>query len=102
VPALTRICKLRRRDHDCLDIFEASRSGPRYNDRSREPKKAGGSAVDSAYGRISTFIDDLKKRNPPDHTITIARDACGTLEFDRSDEMIRLGYETAARSLGKP
>lgn len=100
-----------------------------------ERKKAGGSAVDSAYARISTFIDDLKKRNPlesgsswkmlgianqtfdamqgaiarqklaaypPDHTITIARDACGTLEFDRSDEMIRLGYETAARSLGKP
>jgi NTE family protein len=30
----------------------------------------------------------------------IARDACGTLEFDRADEMITLGYETAARSLG--
>ena len=37
---------------------------------------------------------------PPDHTIMIARDACGTLEFDRADEMITLGYETAARSLG--
>lgn len=39
---------------------------------------------------------------PPDHTIMIARDACGTLEFERADEMISLGYETAARSLGKP
>ncbi len=38
---------------------------------------------------------------PPDHTIMIARNACGTLEFDRADEMITLGYETAARSLGK-
>lgn len=38
---------------------------------------------------------------PPDRTIMIARDACGTLEFDRADEMIKLGYETAARSLGK-
>lgn len=38
---------------------------------------------------------------PPDHTIMIARDACGTLEFERADEMITLGYETAARSLGK-
>jgi NTE family protein len=38
---------------------------------------------------------------PPDHTIMIARDACGTLEFDRADEMITLGYESAARSLGK-
>jgi NTE family protein len=36
---------------------------------------------------------------PPDYTIMIARDACGTLEFERADEMIALGYETAARSL---
>ena len=36
---------------------------------------------------------------PPDHTILIARNACGTLEFDRADEMISLGYESAARSL---
>ena len=33
---------------------------------------------------------------PPDRTIMIARDACGTLEFDRADEMIALGYETAS------
>jgi NTE family protein len=38
---------------------------------------------------------------PPDHTILIARDACGTLEFDRADEMIALGYEAAARTLGR-
>ena len=37
---------------------------------------------------------------PPDHTIMIPRDACGTLEFDRAEEMIALGYETAAKSLG--
>jgi NTE family protein len=37
---------------------------------------------------------------PPDHTIMIARDACGTLEFDRADEMIKLGSETAEWSLG--
>lgn len=36
---------------------------------------------------------------PPDHTITIARDACGILEFDRADEMITLGYESAAIAL---
>ena len=38
---------------------------------------------------------------PPDLTIMIARDACGTLEFDRADEMIALGYQTAERMLGK-
>lgn len=37
---------------------------------------------------------------PPDRTIEIARDACGTLEFDRADEMIALGYAAATRSLG--
>jgi NTE family protein len=38
---------------------------------------------------------------PPDHTILISRDACGTLEFDRADEMITLGYEAATRTLGR-
>jgi NTE family protein len=37
---------------------------------------------------------------PPDHTIMIARDACGTLEFDRAEEMIDLGYEKIAASFG--
>lgn len=32
---------------------------------------------------------------PPDHEIGIARNACGTLEFDRADEMITLGYQKA-------
>jgi NTE family protein len=36
---------------------------------------------------------------PPDHTIMIARNACGTMDFDRADEMIKLGYETAADQL---
>lgn len=37
----------------------------------------------------------------PDYTMLIARDACGTLEFDRADEKIALGYETAARTLSR-
>jgi len=36
---------------------------------------------------------------PPDHTITLARDACGTLEFDRADEMISRGFEAAEKTL---
>lgn len=35
---------------------------------------------------------------PPDHEIRIARNACGTLEFDRADEMITLGYQKAKAS----
>ena len=38
---------------------------------------------------------------PPDHEILIARDVCGTLEFDRAEEMIELGYRAAADSLGR-
>jgi len=38
---------------------------------------------------------------PPDRTIEIARDVCGTLEFDRANEVIALGYDAAARSLGR-
>lgn len=36
---------------------------------------------------------------PPDHTIEIARDACGMLEFDRAEEMISLGYRKAEEGL---
>jgi predicted acylesterase/phospholipase RssA len=32
---------------------------------------------------------------PADHFIEIARNACGTLEFDRATEMIELGYRRA-------
>ena len=32
---------------------------------------------------------------PPDTVIEIARNACGTLEFDRASEMIELGYKKA-------
>ena len=38
---------------------------------------------------------------PPDAVIEIARDACGTLEFDRAAEMIELGYKKAGQSLNK-
>ena len=36
---------------------------------------------------------------PPDITIEIARNACGTLEFDRAEEMIALGREKAEELL---
>lgn len=36
----------------------------------------------------------------PDYLIEIARNACGTLEFDRAAEMIEFGYEKARDCLG--
>lgn len=35
----------------------------------------------------------------PDHVIEIARNACGTLEFDRAAEMIEFGYDKARECL---
>lgn len=124
-------------DHTDMTIA-ISLGGPPSENPQPAPKveadDANDSLVNSAYEKISSFVDDLKKRTPlgdvgswkmlnianqtfdamqgaiarqklaaypPDHTILIARDACGTLEFDRADEMIGLGYETAARTLGK-
>jgi NTE family protein len=49
----------------------------------------------------STIARQKLAAYPPDYTISIARDACGTLEFDRADEMIALGYEAAARTLSR-
>lgn len=36
---------------------------------------------------------------PADYFVEIARNACGTLEFDRGSEMIELGYKKAQESL---
>jgi len=38
---------------------------------------------------------------PPDITIEISRNACGTLEFDRADEMIALGYQLCEKEFNK-
>jgi NTE family protein len=47
----------------------------------------------------STIARQKLAAYPPDYTIEIARNACGTLEFDRADEMITLGYRKAKESL---
>jgi len=49
----------------------------------------------------STIARQKLAAYPPDRSIEIARNACGTLEFDRADEMISLGYRKAQESLGK-
>jgi NTE family protein len=47
----------------------------------------------------STIARQKLAAYPPDVTIEIPRDACGTLEFDRADEMIRLGVKKAMNIL---
>jgi NTE family protein len=43
----------------------------------------------------STIARQKLAAYPPDQSIEIARNACGTLEFHRADEMIALGYQKA-------
>jgi len=47
----------------------------------------------------STIARQKLATYPPDISIEIARNACATLEFDRADEMIELGYQKAQQSL---
>jgi len=46
----------------------------------------------------STIARQKLAAYPPDRIIEIARNACGTLEFDRAEEMIALGYRKAQES----
>lgn len=45
----------------------------------------------------STIARQKLAAYPADVNIEIARNACGTLEFDRADEMIQLGYHSAEK-----
>lgn len=48
----------------------------------------------------STIARQKLAAYPPDQSIIIARNACGTFDFDRAGEMIELGYSEAQRVLG--
>jgi NTE family protein len=49
----------------------------------------------------STIARQKLASYPPDQIIEIARNTCGTLEFDRASEMIALGYKRAQECLGQ-
>jgi len=47
----------------------------------------------------STIARQKLAAYPPDIILEIPRNACGTLEFDRAEEMIELGRQTALQYL---
>ncbi|MCB1948717.1 patatin-like phospholipase family protein [Nitrosomonas sp.] len=56
--------------------------------------------VNQAFDAMQSTIARQKlAAYPPDYTIELARNACGTLEFERAAEMIELGYQKAAENL---
>lgn len=57
--------------------------------------------ADKAFDAMQSTIARQKiAAYPPDIEIPIARNACGTLEFERSSEMITLGYNAAKKYVG--
>ncbi len=57
--------------------------------------------ADKSFDTMQSAIARAKlAAYPPDYTIEIARDACGTLDFDLAEKMIALGYEKAKSVLG--
>ena len=56
--------------------------------------------VNQAFDAMQSTIARQKlAAYPPDSTIEIARNACGTLEFDRASEVIEHGYQKASEIL---
>ena len=52
--------------------------------------------ADKAFDTMKSTIARLKIATyPPDIEIDIARNACGTLDFDKASELINLGYKKA-------
>ena len=58
--------------------------------------------ADKAFDAMQSTIARQKiAAYPPDVVVEIARDSCGTLEFDRAAEMIELGYHRAKEAFRK-
>jgi len=58
--------------------------------------------ADKAFDAMQSTIARQKiAAYPPDILVEIARNACGTLEFNRAAEMITLGYNTAQTAFDK-
>ena len=54
--------------------------------------------ADKAFDTMQSTIARIKIASyPPDIEIQIARNACGTLDFDKASEMISLGYKKDSR-----
>ncbi len=58
--------------------------------------------ADKAFDAMQSTLGRMKiAAYPPDIEIVIARNACGTMEFDRSREMIDLGYQKCQEYVAK-
>lgn len=73
----------------------------RFDKEAQEVNKLGAYQVaDKAFDAMQSHLAAAKlAAYPPDVLIEISRKACGTLEFDRSHEMIMLGHKACLKAL---
>lgn len=58
--------------------------------------------ADQSFNTMQNAIANHKMElNPPDYLIDVPRNKCGTLDFDRSEELIEYGYFMADKVLSK-
>lgn len=56
--------------------------------------------ADQSFNSMQNMIANQKMSlNPPDFLVDIPRNKCGTLEFERAEELIAYGYELAGKQL---
>jgi len=56
--------------------------------------------ADQSFNTMQNAIAKNKMSlNPPDYLIDIPRNQCGTLDFDRAEELIEIGYNLAEKTL---
>lgn len=74
-----------------------------FKDSSTSQIERGWGAYDIANQAFDAMQSTISRQKlaayPADYSIEIARNACGTLEFDLASEMIELGYRKAQESL---
>ena len=95
--------EVRHTDNDLSDkirrfIHELKQNTASFTDIDFEMYDIADQAFDAMQGTIAR---EKLAAYPPDFTIEIPRNACGTLEFDRAEEMVALGYECAQTALGE-
>jgi NTE family protein len=93
----TKRSVLQEKIAEFVDLLSPSKS------TSEEPRDWGVFEVaDRSFDAMQSTIARQKlAAYPPDCLIEIARNQCGTMEFDRADEMIDLGYQKTRELLGR-
>ncbi|WP_439183080.1 patatin-like phospholipase family protein [Carboxylicivirga taeanensis] len=95
--------KTHKAEKEVTEDSSEENSSPFWKFGSNDNKKEQSSMhliADQAFNAMQNAIARHKLATyPPDSLIEIDRDACGTLDFHKADEIIKLGYQRADEAL---